>query len=220
MTAPDYTLYYWPVPFRGEFIRAILAHQGATVTEPDSDAIGAMMAAAPQDQPTPHMAPPMLVHNPTGKAMAQMPAICLWLGQTFDLLPKDAAPALRIVCNANDVLDEMTLDGGKQMWTRQSWTDYLPRLRRWMQIWEHGPMPDPLSQIVTATLWGTMTDRLPDLRPLLEAEAPATTDLTDRLRAQPNLAAQAADSRERFGAAWCGGKIEESLRNVVNTTSA
>lgn len=212
-----YTLYYWPVPFRGEFIRAILAHQGEKVTEPGADAISAIMSAPPQDQPVPHMAPPMLVHDASGKAMTQMPAICLWLGQTFDLVQKDAAPALRIACNANDVLDEMTLNGGRQMWTRESWAGYLPRLRRWMHIWEHSPVGDPLSQIVTATLWGTMTDRLPALRPLLDAEAPVTADLTARLRAQPALAAQARDSRERFGDAWCGGDIEESLRNALES---
>ena len=27
---PDYTLYYWPAPFRGQFVRAVLAHVHAT----------------------------------------------------------------------------------------------------------------------------------------------------------------------------------------------
>ncbi|MDH2327772.1 glutathione S-transferase [Cereibacter sp. SYSU M97828] len=215
----DYTLYYWPVPFRGEFVRAILAHQGASVDEPDSDAIAAMMAADPQDQPIPHMAPPMLVQTATGKAVAQMPAICLWLGRTLDLLPSDpheAACAIKLAGDANDVLDEMTLDGGKSMWTAQTWADYQPRLRRWMGIWEASPLADPLSQILAATLWGTMTERLPALRPLLEAEAPGVAALADRLRAEPALAAQAKDSRKRFGDAWCGGEIEKSLRHVLS----
>lgn len=44
----EFTLYYWPVPFRGEFVRAILAHQGALVEESDSDAISAMMETDPR----------------------------------------------------------------------------------------------------------------------------------------------------------------------------
>lgn len=222
---PDFTLYYWPVPFRGEFVRAIFAHVGASVDEPGSDAISAMMSMDTRDQPVPHMAPPMLVDNVSGKAVAEMPAICLWLGERFELLPADPHPkalALKIVNDANDVLDEMTLDGGKAMWTDKSWADYLPRLRRWMTIWEataeQGFLPDQplgLAQIVTATLWGTMTEQLPELRPLLEAEAPQVALLTSRIRSRGTLAVQAAESRRRFGQAWCGGEIETSLRKVL-----
>lgn len=71
-----------------------------------------------------------------------------------------------------------------------------------------------IAEIVTATLWGVMTERLP-LKSLLEEEAPAIVALTDRVRALPSLAKQAADSRGRFGSAWCGGEIEKSLRRVL-----
>ena len=33
----DYTLYYWPVPFRGQPIRAVLAHVGASWEEMDAE---------------------------------------------------------------------------------------------------------------------------------------------------------------------------------------
>lgn len=29
------------------------------------------------------MAPPMLVHDPSGEVVAEMPAVCLWLGNRF-----------------------------------------------------------------------------------------------------------------------------------------
>lgn len=213
----DYTLYYWPVPFRGEFIRAILAFQGATVDEPGSDAVAAMMERPPAQQPVPHMAPPMLV-GPGGEAVAQMPAIAFWLGQRFDLMGDRPELTMKTVNDANDVLDEMTLNGGKQMWTAKTWRAYLPRLRRWMHIWEasiHDHETFGLSEIVTATLWGVMTDRLPALRPILDAEASKVAALTDRMRARPSLAAQAQDSRKRFGDTWCGGEIEASLRKAM-----
>lgn len=184
-----------------------------------------MMGRDPCAQPVPHMAPPMLVDTTSGEAVAEMPAICLWLGERFGLMsgsPHGNAVTMKVVNDANDVLDEMTLDGGKAMWTKASWADYRPRLCRWMQIWEatheRGWLPEDevkLAQIVTATLWGVMTDRLPSLRPMLEAEAPGITRLTDRLRALPALAAQADNSRARFGEAWCGGEIEKSLRLVL-----
>lgn len=105
----DLTLCYWPVPFRGEFVRALLAHAGATVDEPDSDAVSAMMKMDPRDQPVPHMAPPMLVDNASGDATAEMPAICLWLGERFGLMPDD--PHLRAL-GLKVVNDAMT------PWTR------------------------------------------------------------------------------------------------------
>ena len=30
----DYDFYYWSVPFRGQFVRAVLAYAGKTWTEP------------------------------------------------------------------------------------------------------------------------------------------------------------------------------------------
>lgn len=221
----DFTLFYWPVPFRGEFVRALLAHAGTTVDEPGSDEVSAMMEMDPRDQPVPHMAPPMLVDNASGKAIAEMPAICLWLGERFDLMPSERHPralTLKIINDANDILDEMTLDGGKAMWTAESWADYVPRLRRWMRIWEatveQSLLPaskSELGDIATATLWGTMTERLPQLRPLLSAEAPNVVRVTEKARSQGALAAQAEESRKRFGNAWCGGEIEKSLRRVI-----
>lgn len=37
---PHYKLYYWSVPFRGQFVRAVLAFAGKTWTEAGDDAIG------------------------------------------------------------------------------------------------------------------------------------------------------------------------------------
>ena len=37
----NFALYYWPVPFRGQFIRGILAHCGCSWDEHDADAIEA-----------------------------------------------------------------------------------------------------------------------------------------------------------------------------------
>jgi glutathione S-transferase len=34
---PDFTLYYWPIPFRGQFVRAVLAQAQATWHEASLD---------------------------------------------------------------------------------------------------------------------------------------------------------------------------------------
>jgi glutathione S-transferase len=230
----DYTLYYWSVPFRGQFVRAVLAHAGKRWTEGGDAAISGLMGGPVRDMPVPFMGPPLLVDHGADVAIAQMPAIILYLGETLDLLP--ATPALcaltlKIVNDANDVIDELTLDGGRQMWTQERWRDFVPRLEKWMSFWEetgrrHGLTAEAgfllggeapgVADVVTATLWSTMADRFPQIATILEAAAPMTAALTRRVSALPPLAKLAAKAREDYGDAYCGGQIEASLRKVLN----
>lgn len=229
----DYALYYWQMPFRGQFIRAILAWAGQRWDEFDDGAVGQAMDADVARQPIPFKGPPMIVDKRSGFALAQMPAIAYWLGETLDLLPASVAGkalTLKVVNDANDVIDELTLDGGKQMWTLQRWTKYQARLKRWMAIWEetgrrHGMTAGAghllggkagVADIVTATLWGTVAAHFPAVGALLAREAPAVAGLTRRLMAEPALVNLAAVSRERFGDSYCGGEIEKSMKRVID----
>jgi glutathione S-transferase len=229
----DYELYYWSVPFRGQFVRAVLAYAGKTWTEGGDAAIAKLMEGSARDMPVPFMGPPMLIDKRTGFAIAQMPAIVLYLGETLDLTP--AAPVLRaltmkIVNDANDVLDDITLDGGRAMWTEERWRDFVPRLKKWMSFWEetgrrHGLASDRgfllggeapgIADIVTAILWSTMTDRFQKLGAMLDESAPMTATLTRRVAGLPPLAQLAAQTRQDYGDAYCGGQIEASLRKVL-----
>jgi len=224
----DYTLYYWSAPFRGQFVRGVLAFAGKTWTEAGDDAIGELMAGSVKDMPVPFMGPPLLVDHKASVAIAQMPAIVLYLGETLDLLPKD--PALKIVCDGNDVIDELTLDGGREMWTAKRWEDFEPRLRKWMSFWEetgrrHGLKADAglllggdapgVADVVTAVLWSTMTERFKRIAEILDAAAPMTAALVRRVADLPSLGALAEKAREDYGDTWCGGQIEASLRKVL-----
>ena len=229
----DYELYYWSVPFRGQFVRAVLAHAGKTWTEGGDAAISRLMDGKVEAMPVPFMGPPLLVDRKAKVALAQMPAIILYLGETLDLLPKDPglrALTLKTVNDANDVIDELTLDGGREMWTEKRWRDFVPRLQKWMSFWEetgrrHGLQADAgfllggdepgVADVVAATLWSTMTDRFPKILAILEDAAPMTAALTRRVAALPPLAKLAAKAREDYGDAWCGGQIEASLRKVL-----
>lgn len=230
----DYELWYWSVPFRGQFVRAVLAYAGKTWTEAGDEAIRALIGGKVADMPVPFMGPPMLVDRKSSVAVAQMPAIVLYLGETLNLLP--ATPALRamtlkIVNDANDVIDDITLDGGRLMWTAERWADFVPRLRKWMSLWEEtggrheltteagfllGGEAPSVADIVSATLWSTMTDRFPKIGAILEETAPMTASLSRRLSALPPLAALAAKARKDWGDAWCRGQIEASLRRVLD----
>jgi len=229
----DYGLYYWSAPFRGQFVRAVLAHAGKSWTEAGDAEIARLMASPAGDMPVPFMGPPLLVDRKTDFAIAQTSAIILYLGETLTLLPP--SPALRaltmkVVNDANDVIDEITLDGGRQMWTTERWRDFVPRLKKWMSFWEEtgrrhglqatsgfllgGDAPG-IADVVTATLWSTMAERFGAIGKILEETAPMTAALTRRIQALPPLAALAAKAREDYGDTYCGGQIEASLRKVL-----
>ncbi|RYG04713.1 MAG: glutathione S-transferase [Caulobacteraceae bacterium] len=229
----DYDLYYWSVPFRGQFVRAVLAYADKTWTEAGDAAISEMMSAKVQDMPAPFMGPPLLIDNKAEFAIAQMPAIILYLGETLDLMPASAALralTIKVVNDANDVIDEITLDGGREMWTQARWRDFTPRLKKWMSIWEEtgrrhglkvgsgfllGGEAPGVADIVTATLWTTMTDRFGKIASILEDAAPMTADLSRRVANLPPLVKLAAQARDDYGDAYCGGQIEASLRKVL-----
>ncbi|MEA1677657.1 glutathione S-transferase [Nitrospirillum sp. BR 11163] len=229
----DYTLYYWPVPFRGEFIRAILAHAGKSWDEPEVSILVEAMEMAPDEQPAPFMGPPVLVDPAANFTVSQMPAIALYLGDTLGLLPpspQGRAMTLKTVADANDVIDEITLDGGREMWTPETWKAFVPRLRRWMSIFEatgrhHGLQRDHglmlggdtigVADIVTATLWSTLRRVFPSIGTVLDETAPLVAALSRRIWRTPALAAWDKEFVRRHGDSYCGGQIEKSLKKSV-----
>jgi len=137
---------------------------------------------------------------------------------------------LKVVNDANDVIDELTLDGGRAMWTAEKWKAFVPRLKRWMTIGEtlgthHGLGADRgfllgtkdvgIADIVTSTLWITMSDRFPKIASLLCETAPHIAALSHRVQDLPALKKLKAAAFEQYGDQYCGGDIEKSLRSVA-----
>ena len=229
----DYELYYWSVPFRGQFVRAVLAYADKTWTEGGDAAILKLMDGPVRKMPVPFMGPPLLIDKKADFAIAETPAIILYLGETLDLMPATAAlraMTMKVVNDANDVIDDITLDGGREMWTNKRWHDFTPRLKKWMSIWEetgrrYGLKADSgyllgggepgIADVVSATLWSTMTDRFEKIDAMLEETAPMTAALTRRVAELPSLAKLAAKAKQDYGDAYCGGQIEASLREVL-----
>ena len=230
----DYELYYWSVPFRGQFVRAVLAYADKAWAEGGDAAISKLMESSVKDMPVPFMGPPVLIDWKADVAIAQMPAILFYLGETLDLLPATAALralTLKVVNDANDVIDEITQDGGREMWTAKRWREFVPRLSKWMSFWEetgrrHGLQAERgfllggdapgLADIVTATLWSTLADRFHPIEAILKDAAPMTAALTRRVADLPPLAKLAAEARRDYGDAYCGGEIEASLRKALD----
>lgn len=230
----DYTLYYWPLPFRGHFVRYLLAEAGAALEDRPMADVAALKGLSPADAPVPFMAPPVLADNATGAALSQLPAILMYLGARHGLLPGEPladALTLKVVCDCNDVLEDLTRNCGAQMWDQPAWDAFAAtRLMRWLDVFEEtgraggltmtgGTLlgtPNPgLADIAACALWHTAADKLPPLRPIFAARAPATMALADRIAARPAIAAARKAWDADHGQAWCGGQIETSIRAVL-----
>ncbi|MFK0338259.1 glutathione S-transferase [Agrobacterium deltaense] len=229
----NFALYYWPVPFRGQFIRGILAHCGYSWDEHDADAIENIMDCAVEKQPVAFMGPPVLIDRERNFAISQMPAIAIYLGERLEMLPttiEGRARSAKIVNDANDVLDELTLNGGREMWTPEKWEEFVPRLQKWIRIFSDTGARNGLSatsgfmlgtekigvpDIATAILWTTVADRFPVIQSIIQDTSPTIWGLSRRVVATTSLAALNDKSFEEYGNAYCGGEIEKSLRKVA-----
>ena len=230
----DYELLYWSVPFRGQFVRAVLAFAGKSWTETDDGAIAGLMGGPVSAMPVPFMGPPVLIDNGNGFAVSQMPAIILYLGETLGLMPPTAelrALTMKVVNDANDVIDELTLQGGMEMWNEARWQEHVPRFAKWMTLWEelgsrHGLTEGAgfllggggpgIADVITATLWTTVADRFSRIEALLADTAPRTLALSRRVAAEPSLAALAEKARADYGDDYAGGQIGQSMAAVLN----
>lgn len=230
MTA--FTLYYHPLPFRGQFVRWVLAYGNAAWDEAEHARVIGLKMRPVADQTVPHMAPPVLVDHKAGLALAQLPAILAHLGDCLALAaPGRAGQTLKVICDANDVLDELTRHGGQQMWDRPAWEDFwATRLPRWMEVFAEtgrreglsaesgtllGTDRPSLADLVTGCLWFTMADKLPGLWAHLQAHAPEIAALSRHIAEQPAVAALRARTDAAYGAKYCGGQIEQSLRDML-----
>ncbi len=229
----DYKLYYWRLPFRGQFVRAVLAHVGASWEEAGLEDLRLLMDAEPAQQLIPHMGPPVLTDHEANFSISQTQAILTYLGGKYALIPADPARAAltaKIIADANDVLYEITLHNGAQMWTQETWSAYRLRLTRWMSIFEehgrrHGLTVEAghilgtdspgIGDLVVYVLWGVMTSKLPELRPLLDVSAPGIAGLCDRIARLPEQRRLRLRSDEAYADEWCSGNIEASLRAVL-----
>jgi len=226
---PEFTLHYWPIPFRGHPIRFILAHHGADWDEADAATVAALKDRAPADKPYPFLAPPLLHDRGQGVWLSQMPAIAIYLGRRFGLT-REPDQSLRLICDLSDILLEITRYHGALMWDRASWAAFRDqRLALWMQLHERMAAENGVSRdagflfggeapgtadLCLGAVWHTMIDRLPGLRRLLHSHAPTVEGLADRIADLPRIAmlrAKWQDSKPIY----CAGQIEESLMEVL-----
>ncbi len=105
-----YTLYYWPGPGRGEFVRLVLEDAGVSYVEASADGGRAVVAQFLHGKGPgfPAFAPPVLVDGEA--VISQMPNICRYLGERHGLAPAGEVPranAAALMMTVGDVVNEV-----------------------------------------------------------------------------------------------------------------
>jgi len=221
-----FTLYYWPIPFRGCFVSYLFAYRDHPLAMAGADDVAELRARPPGEQPVPFIGPPVLWDREANLYLSQMPAIVPYVARVLELFPKtpaDEALAMKVLMDCNDVLMEICNYNGSKMWTPEAWRSFRgERLPRWMQIFESsldrgfiGTDAPHYGDIGTFALFGTMTRCLPELAADLKAHAPGVFDLCERIGAQPSLKRFRDAEEAEFGQRYCGGQIEASIRAML-----
>lgn len=227
---PDYELYYWGLPFRGNFTQLFLEEVRANYRMADASEL---YPDRNLELHYPGMAPPYLHDCRSGTYFAQMPAILMHLANAYHYLPATDdghTLALKVILDCNDLLMEITNHNGMIMWNQERWDEFRNhRLTDWMTVFErtgqeHALKADEgyllgagitVADIATAALFGTLVHSFPPLVRDLDENAPHIAGLCQRVEGRPAIRSFLENQRRALGEAYCGGQIERSLRGVI-----
>ena len=234
-----YKLYYWPLPFRGNFPRLVMEHAEVGYEMSTLDENVELKDRVVTDQGIPGMAPPMLHDLESNVWINQMPAIMMYLAAEHGYLPEDnhaRAVALKVICDCNDVLSDLTNANGSQMWVRETWKLFrTTRLVRWLEIFEElgqryglendseyllGTETPSVADLAVTALLHTLCRCMPELAPDVSDNAPNVAALVKRTAETPQLAQFYAEQQNALGNLYCGGQIEASIRDMLELDTA
>ena len=233
--AVDFTVYYWPITFRGFFVECAILQGGKTFERvKDGAAIGALRntdLAESAAQGRILMAPPFIRDHKVDMWLSQTPAILLHVAEGSSLIPSDMnlkAKVNKIMFDCDDVLQDFTRNNGARMWTTEEFKDFLTtRFTKWIMIFEltrtNSSGDDgtyflktaeaTLADVCVFSLFGAMRHCLPDLKPLIAAKAPSMSAWLDNTSGKEAISAHLA---EQAPTPYCGGLIEKSIRAAIN----
>lgn len=228
-STPRFQLFYWPLAFRGCFVSYLFAYRDEPLLEDNNpDTIAELKSLPPSEQDIPFVGPPVLKDLENDRTLSQMPAIVHYVAQELDLSPTqpyDAALCTKVLMDCNDLLMELCRYNGSSMWTREEWVEFRSRrLPQWLGIFEAsltrghiGNEPVTFADIGVYALFGNMIRCLPELESDLRAHAPGVHRLCQRIGAKASLATYVEGQERKFGKLYCGGQIEASIREMLES---
>mmetsp|Transcript_11074 Transcript_11074/g.23757 ORF Transcript_11074/g.23757 Transcript_11074/m.23757 type:complete len:278 (-) Transcript_11074:3607-4440(-) len=242
----EWELVYWPVTFRGNFVRVLFEHAGVAYQDTGSfESNMKLMSLPPHEQPLPFVGPPVLRNKKTGFALSQTAAIVAYLGKKLGYDPSDletSALALKIVLDCLDILGEISLSNGAQMWTRESWASFRgegKRLDSWLknleasaqrfgggttsaqksvpssEVWMLGTPTASIADLALFALLEQLVRNMPPLKSDVLRAAPLCWSIVERLAAQQNLRSFIQKQTAQLPRRFCAPKIQASIYAMI-----
>ncbi|MCG8669314.1 MAG: glutathione S-transferase family protein [Pseudomonadales bacterium] len=227
-----FKLYYWALPFRGCFVSYLFAYQAVPLLmETSYEEINKLRQLDPEDQEIPFIGPPILSDLEANITISQMPAIVVYASQKLGLCPSDPVELsmrLKVIMDCNDLLMEICRYNGSMMWKRENWLEFRNnRLPKWMKLFEEslnrklvGSVQVDFADIGIYALFGNMIRCLPELEMDLLINAPGIHAHCRRIGSKPSLANFVANEELEYGNLYCGGQIEQSIREMLALDTA
>ncbi|CAG0892363.1 unnamed protein product [Cyprideis torosa] len=231
------TIYYWPLKFRGNFLKLILEEKGIPYHNAgyEDELKELVFQKSISDRPFPFFAPPFL--RVGDYMISQMPAACQYLAKKYDLDAEsleNSSHALMIVMNCNDLWDEITRKGGNYtMWSLPEWKQWKEnRLKKWLEIFEALLLRNnPGSQENVGTDLFFFDNRITyadlavfhvldglcfdlGLERFVKGMSTLLFRFYEQIGKRPNVAAFVKRQRQDK-VDYCGGQIEQSIRDVI-----
>ncbi len=218
-----FSFYYWPLPFRGNFVRELFAY--AEVPFNDISGFGEIerIKTLPMlEKPVPFVGPPILLDHKENIGLSQATAIVVYVAEVLELIeasPHARARLGKAIGDAIDVLSEITRSNGSQMWDKNSWDRfYSERLPMWLSVFEHSLDQNAVLSavdVVHHALWATIERCLPGMQPIVRKHAPVVLNRCDQVGLNPGIRKLVGSQQEMWGRLYCGGQIEESIRTML-----
>ena len=232
--ATRFHFYYWPLPFRGNFVRNLFAYTNTAYTAVDTfEEIAELRQQPVIDQACPFMGPPLLEDRENNFTTSQMAAIVFYLGEQLELMPIEPASkaiTIKVLDDCTDLLAEITRSNGAHMWTQTEWDEFMAtRFVRWLEIFEQtainygvsenhyyfGTTKAGVADLALHALFATMERCLPALSPILRQNAPLVMSVCDRISQNSGIKELVDKQTTEHGELYCGGEIEKSIRGVL-----
>ncbi|GAB5368342.1 hypothetical protein AAMO2058_001311300 [Amorphochlora amoebiformis] len=233
---PVITVVYWPIRFRGNFLLYVLEEAKAkykVITNfPEIKA-----RTQKNSNGYPVFAVPILEIG--SFRCSQMPACVLHLANLFKLTPsggkENESRGLMMLLNCNDILSEITMNGGKyKMWTPEEFITFTEtRLAKWMTILNDALMENPdnakaleekrplyyFGKSVCYSDFGVLAvlDGLVDefgMGDYIKQWKNLYTFYT-QMSSRPSVVKLWGFQKKTKNYKWCGGQIQESIEKAV-----
>ena len=229
-----YKIFYWGIPFRGNFPKLLLSYKGVGFEEASVPEVLELKNAKVGSTPAVFFAPPLLYDRESDLYMSQTGAIMMYLGGKLGMVPSDvwlSSMQTKVMNDASDVLGELSRNNGSQMWNKEAWDVFMApdgRFVKWLSVFETqgakcgltadggfylGTPAATVADVVVLSLFGTMARCLPKMAPMLNEYMPRVMALVGRLSSNAGVAA----FFERQGTGvYCGGQIEASIKSMLD----